>query len=52
MNDADLEAKVRGLADGVLSRAETDALIGLCWKIESQPDASALARAAVPGGAR
>lgn len=48
MSDADLDAKFRGLADGVLSRAETDKLIDLCWKIESLPEAAALARAAVP----
>lgn len=50
MGDADLEAKFRGLADGVLSREETDRLIGLCWTIETLPEAVALARAAVPGG--
>jgi 2-methylcitrate dehydratase PrpD len=49
MSDADLEAKFRGLADGVLSKAETDRLIDLCWKVEGLPKASALARAAVPG---
>ncbi len=51
MSDADLEEKFRGLADGVLSKAETDRLIDLCWKVEGLADASALARAAVPGAA-
>ncbi len=49
MSDQDLEAKFRGLAEGVLSKAETDRLIDLCWKVEGLPAASALARAAVPG---
>jgi 2-methylcitrate dehydratase PrpD len=49
MSDADLEAKFRGLASGVLSAAEADRLIDLCWKVEGLPEASALARAAVPG---
>lgn len=50
MSDQDLEAKFRGLVDGVLSKAETEHLLALCWKVESLPEAAALARAAVPGG--
>lgn len=48
MSDQDLEAKFRGLAEGVLSKAETECLLDLCWKVESLPEAKALARAAVP----
>jgi 2-methylcitrate dehydratase PrpD len=47
MSDADLEAKFRGLAKGILSAEETDRLIGLCWKIQSLADASEIARASV-----
>jgi 2-methylcitrate dehydratase PrpD len=52
MSDADLEAKFRGLANGVLSKQETDRLLDLCWKVESLPEAAALAQAAVPGATR
>ncbi len=48
MSDADLEAKFRGLADGILSRAGTDALIKLCRSVEKLKDAGEIARAAVP----
>jgi 2-methylcitrate dehydratase PrpD len=48
MSDADLEAKFRGLTDGILSRAEADALIKLCWSVGELKDAGAIARAAVP----
>lgn len=48
MSDQDLEAKFRGLTEGVLSKAETERLLDLCWKVESMPEAAALARAAVP----
>jgi 2-methylcitrate dehydratase PrpD len=48
MSDADLEAKFRGLADGVLSQAETDKLIRLCWDIGKLDDAGTIARASVP----
>ena len=48
MSDADLEAKFRALANGILSSAETDALIKLCWSIEKLQDAGELARTAVP----
>ena len=49
MSDADLEAKFRGLTDGILSPSETDALVGNCWRVGTLPDASVLARMAVPG---
>jgi 2-methylcitrate dehydratase PrpD len=48
MSDADLEAKFRGLVDGVLSAARIDELIALCWRVTTLDDAGALARAAVP----
>jgi 2-methylcitrate dehydratase PrpD len=48
MSDADIEAKFRGLAAGVLSSAATNALIGLCWSIERLKDAAGVARASVP----
>lgn len=48
MSDADLEAKFHGLAEGILSKTETDALIRACWDISGLQDAAAVARAAVP----
>ncbi|MGZ8211567.1 MAG: MmgE/PrpD family protein, partial [Burkholderiales bacterium] len=46
MSDADLEAKFRGLVEGILTPAAAQALIGLCWAVETVPDAGAIARAA------
>jgi 2-methylcitrate dehydratase PrpD len=51
MSDSDLEAKFRGLADGILSKSETDKLIGLCWDIGQLKDAGEVARASVPAAA-
>ena len=48
MSDADLEAKFRGLAEGILSKAETEKLMRLCWDIGSLKDAAEVARASVP----
>jgi 2-methylcitrate dehydratase PrpD len=48
MSDADLEAKFRGQAEGILSKPETDQLIGVCWEIGKLKDAGAAARASVP----
>jgi len=48
MSDADLEAKFRGLADGILSKPETDRLIRMCWDVEKLRDAGEVARASVP----
>jgi hypothetical protein len=48
ISDADLEAKFRGLTDGILSNAETDNLIRLCWDIGKLRDAGDVARASVP----
>jgi len=46
MSDADLEGKFQGLADGIISRDRVRRLMDLCWKIESAPEASVIARAA------
>ena len=48
MTDAQLEAKFRGLSAGILSGAETDRLIRLCWDIGKLGDAADVARASVP----
>ena len=48
MSDADLEGKFRGLAEGILSKAESDRLIRLCWDIGTLKDAAEVARASVP----
>ncbi len=48
MSDADLEAKVRGFAQGILSSAETDALIRVCRDVWRLRDVAAIARGAVP----
>jgi 2-methylcitrate dehydratase PrpD len=50
MSDADLEGKFRGLAQGILSKSETDKLIRLCWDVGKLVDAGAVARASVPAG--
>jgi 2-methylcitrate dehydratase PrpD len=47
MTDSDLEAKFSGLADGILSKDRARRLMDLCWKMESAPAASSLARAAL-----
>jgi len=51
MSDADLEAKFRGLTEGILSRAETDKLIRLCWEVGKSKDVGEIARASVPAAA-
>jgi 2-methylcitrate dehydratase PrpD len=51
MSDADLEAKFRKFAQGILPAAGTDALIKLCWTLEKLESAGDIARAAVPAGA-
>lgn len=48
MSDADLEAKFRGLADGIFSGPETDRLLKLCWDVGKLKDAAEIARASVP----
>ena len=46
MSDRDLELKARGLAQGVLPEAQTNALIALAWRIDQLPDVAQFARAA------
>jgi len=48
MSDADLEAKFRALCSGILSKAESDRLIRLCWDMGKLDDAAEVARASVP----
>ena len=48
MSDADLEAKFRGLAHGILQPEECERLIRLCWDIGNLKDAGEVARASVP----
>ena len=51
MSDRDLETKFRSFASGILSPAETDKLIHLCWDIAKLKIAGEVARASVPGSA-
>ncbi|MDT3718252.1 MmgE/PrpD family protein [Pseudomonas oryzihabitans] len=46
MTDEQLEAKFSDLADGILPRPQTQALMDACWKVEQLADASQIARAA------
>ena len=46
MSDADLEAKFRGLAEGILSDRQGDEVIRLCRDVGQLADAGAIARAA------
>ena len=48
MSDADLEAKFRGLVEGILSPDETGRLLKLCWDVSTLKDAAEVARASVP----
>jgi hypothetical protein len=48
MSDADLEAKFRGLTDGILGTKQSDELIRLCWSIDELPDAGEVARQTAP----
>ena len=48
MSDADLEAKFRGLAEGVLAESRIQALIGRCWDIEGLASDADLAASARP----
>jgi len=51
MSDADLEAKFRKFAKGILAPAEGDGLLKLCWSLDKLKDAGEIARASVPAGA-
>lgn len=46
MSDTQLEAKFKGLADGILPAERIERLIEFCWKLEQAPDAAELARLA------
>ncbi len=48
MSDSDLEAKFRGLCEGVLSAEQTKNALALYWRVEDLPEAAELARASVP----
>ena len=48
MTDAQLEAKFRGLCDGVLDAPRRSALISACWGVGGAADLRALVRQAVP----
>jgi len=48
MSDADLEAKLLGLADGVLAERQARALIARCWDVDKLESAAELAAAARP----
>jgi len=52
LSDGDLEAKFRGLADGILSKPEIERLIQLCWDIGKLKNAGEVASASVPGRRR
>ena len=45
MTDADLEAKFRGQAEGVLTSKQTEDLIALCWSVGTLKEAAEIARA-------
>ncbi|BCF99819.1 hypothetical protein PPGU19_043880 [Paraburkholderia sp. PGU19] len=48
MTDQQLEKKFADLADGILSPAQTRALIEKCWQVEQLNSASEIALAALP----
>jgi len=48
MSDEDIERKFRDLAQDVLPQAQIDQAIGLCWKIDEQPDAGRVGAALSP----
>ena len=52
MSDKDLETKFRKFARGILSNAETDTLIKLCWSLDKLKDAGEIARASVPAAVK
>jgi 2-methylcitrate dehydratase PrpD len=48
MSDADLEAKFRILAKGILPAAQVNKLIALCWNVGKLKNAAEIARASAP----
>jgi len=48
MTDAQLEAKFRGMSDGVLGAARCSELIQSCWGVGAAPDLRTLVRLATP----
>ena len=48
MSDADIERKIRGLAEPVLAASKIDRLIDGCWNIEKIDDVGALIKLAAP----
>ena len=48
MTDAQLEAKFRGMSDGVLGAARCSDLIRACWDVGAAPDLRTLVRLATP----
>jgi 2-methylcitrate dehydratase PrpD len=48
MSDRDLEAKVHGLADGVIGAKQAGEVIAACWKLAQARDVSAVTGAARP----
>jgi 2-methylcitrate dehydratase PrpD len=50
IDDRGLEAKFRGLTEGILSTLESERLMSLCWNVEALQDAAEVARASVPAG--
>jgi 2-methylcitrate dehydratase PrpD len=51
LSDTGLEAKFRGLTDGVLEAAAVERLLALCWSVGTLKDVGEIARAAVPAAA-
>jgi 2-methylcitrate dehydratase PrpD len=48
MSDADLDRKFHGLTDGILTRTDSDCLLGLCRAVETLPRIAQLCEAARP----
>src|SRR3546814_7442385 len=46
MTDADLEAKFRGMADGILGAGQAQQLIAACWQLGQAADASQVTKLA------
>jgi 2-methylcitrate dehydratase PrpD len=48
MTDADLEAKLHGLADPVIGASKASEVIRACWKLGAAPGVAAVVKAATP----